>query len=305
MRRRRHHGRAGPDVLAVIALGGMVGATARFKLSEAIPAQAGHFPWATFWTNMSGSLLLGFMLSVLIERFPPTRYVRPFLATGILGAYTTMSTYTVETALLIKDGHPATACRCTGSAASRPASSSPTQASSPPATPLRTTGSGRDARTAPMTNLAWFGFLVAAAVGAPARYVIDGFVQDHTDGAFPWGTFVVNVSGCFILGVVTGLGMYHDLGSTTRTVLGTGGMGAYYHLQHLQLRDRPPRRRGRRRRSFPQRGSKSRDRSRRRRRRPRIGRCPLTPNRDLAADQHVVNWHGSAARRVGEPSPSR
>jgi fluoride exporter len=96
-------------VLAVIALGGMVGATARFKLSEAIPTQAGHFPWATFWTNMSGSLLLGFLLGVLIERFPPTRYVRPFLATGILGAYTTMSTYTVETALLIKDGHPATA----------------------------------------------------------------------------------------------------------------------------------------------------------------------------------------------------
>ena len=78
-----------------------------------------------------------------------------------------------------------------------------------------------------MTNLAWFGFLVAAAVGAPARYVIDGLVQDHTDGAFPWGTLVVNVSGCLILGVITGLGMYHDLGSTTRTVLGTGGMGAY------------------------------------------------------------------------------
>jgi len=78
-----------------------------------------------------------------------------------------------------------------------------------------------------MSLLAWLGFLVAAALGAPARYVIDGLVQDHTDGAFPWGTFVVNVSGCLILGVITGLGMYHDLGSTTRTVLGTGGMGAY------------------------------------------------------------------------------
>lgn len=98
-----------PDVLAVIAIGGMLGATARFKLSEALPTKAGHFPWATFWTNMSGSFLLGFLLLLLLERFPPTRYVRPFLATGILGAYTTMSTYTVETALLIKDGHAATA----------------------------------------------------------------------------------------------------------------------------------------------------------------------------------------------------
>lgn len=78
-----------------------------------------------------------------------------------------------------------------------------------------------------MTNGAWFGFLVAAAVGASARYLIDGFVQDHTEGTFPWGTFIVNVTGCLVLGTIVGLGMYHDLDSTTRTVLGTGGMGAY------------------------------------------------------------------------------
>ncbi|HEX2782683.1 MAG TPA: fluoride efflux transporter CrcB [Ilumatobacteraceae bacterium] len=100
---------ARPDVLAVIAIGGMLGATARFKLSEALHTTADRFPWATFWTNLSGSFLLGFLLVVLLERFPPTRYLRPFLATGILGAYTTMSTYTVETALLFKDGHAATA----------------------------------------------------------------------------------------------------------------------------------------------------------------------------------------------------
>ncbi len=106
---RPRHGRARPDVLVVIAIGGMLGATARFKLAEALPIEPGHFPWATFWANISGSFLLGFLLIVLLERFPPTRYVRPFLATGILGAYTTMSTFTVETALLIKDGHTATA----------------------------------------------------------------------------------------------------------------------------------------------------------------------------------------------------
>jgi fluoride exporter len=95
--------------LAVIAIGGMVGAAARFKIAQALPTTPGHFPWATFWTNLSGSFLLGFFLIVLLERFPPTRYVRPFVATGILGAYTTMSTYTVETALLIKDDHAVTA----------------------------------------------------------------------------------------------------------------------------------------------------------------------------------------------------
>lgn len=99
------HGRAQADVLAAIAVGGMLGATLRFKLAEALPTTTGHFPWATFWTNVSGSFLLGFLLVLLLERFPSTRLVRPFLATGILGAFTTMSTYQTETTLLIKDGH--------------------------------------------------------------------------------------------------------------------------------------------------------------------------------------------------------
>ena len=52
-------------------------------------------------------------------------------------------------------------------------------------------------------------------------------MQDRTRGAFPWGTFVVNVSGCLILGLLTGLGLYHGLGPTARTIVGTGGLGAY------------------------------------------------------------------------------
>lgn len=78
-----------------------------------------------------------------------------------------------------------------------------------------------------MTGTAWLAFLVAAAVGAPARYLLDGWVQDRTDGAFPWGTFAVNVSGCFAFGVLTALGLYHDLGSTVITVVGSGALGAY------------------------------------------------------------------------------
>jgi CrcB protein len=103
---RRHH-RAEPGVLAVIAIGGTLGAAARFELAEALPTAAGHFPWATFWANLSGSFLLGFLLVLLLERLPPTRYLRPFLTTGIIGAYTTMSTFAVETVLLIEDGHAA------------------------------------------------------------------------------------------------------------------------------------------------------------------------------------------------------
>jgi CrcB protein len=78
-----------------------------------------------------------------------------------------------------------------------------------------------------MTGTAWIAFVVAAAVGAPARYLVEGWVQNRTGGRFPWGTLVVNVSGCFLLGVVTGLGLYHGLAATPRTVIGTGGLGAY------------------------------------------------------------------------------
>lgn len=78
-----------------------------------------------------------------------------------------------------------------------------------------------------MTGLGWTAFLFAAGMGAPARYLIDGWVQDHTGGAFPWGTFLVNMTGCLVLGLLAGLGLYHDLAANTRTVLGTGGMGAY------------------------------------------------------------------------------
>jgi CrcB protein len=78
-----------------------------------------------------------------------------------------------------------------------------------------------------MTDLAWLAFLVAAAIGAPARYLIDNLVQDRTSGVFPWGTLVVNLSGCVLLGLLTGLALYHSLDPTIRTVIGTGGIGAY------------------------------------------------------------------------------
>jgi CrcB protein len=78
-----------------------------------------------------------------------------------------------------------------------------------------------------VTGAAWLAFLLAAAIGAPARYLVDRLVQERTESLFPRGTWVVNVSGCFVLGVISGLGLYHDLGVTTRTVIGTGCMGAY------------------------------------------------------------------------------
>ncbi len=78
-----------------------------------------------------------------------------------------------------------------------------------------------------MSPLAWVAFVAAGAVGATARYMLDGAVLDRTDGAFPWGTFVVNVTGSFLLGFLTGLGLSHAFPKAPRLVLGTGFCGAY------------------------------------------------------------------------------
>jgi CrcB protein len=96
-----------PDVIVAIAIGGALGAPARYYVSQWLTVARDGFPWATFWTNLSGAFVLGFFLTLVVERLPPTRYARPFFAVGFLGSYTTFSTLAVETVLLIRDGHVA------------------------------------------------------------------------------------------------------------------------------------------------------------------------------------------------------
>jgi CrcB protein len=95
------------SVLIAIAFGGALGAPARYGMSQAIHVAPGSFPWSTFVTNVSGSFVLGVSMALILERFPPSRYLRPFFATGFLGAYTTYSTFAVETDQLVKQGHAA------------------------------------------------------------------------------------------------------------------------------------------------------------------------------------------------------
>ncbi len=68
---------------------------------------------------------------------------------------------------------------------------------------------------------------VAGALGALARYLVDGAVQDRSRGAFPYGTTVVNVTGSFVLGLISSLAWHHGLGSTARAVIGAGFCGAF------------------------------------------------------------------------------
>jgi CrcB protein len=69
--------------------------------------------------------------------------------------------------------------------------------------------------------------MAAAAVGAPLRYIVDQVVQHRRDGAFPLGTFTINVTGSLLLGLLTGLARHHGLSAEALTVLGTGLLGGY------------------------------------------------------------------------------
>lgn len=95
--------------VATVAAGGALGALARYAISDAIHITPGSFPWATFWINVAGSLALGLLLLLLVERAPRQHTLRLFLTTGFLGAFTTFSTFAVDADVLAKDGHAGTA----------------------------------------------------------------------------------------------------------------------------------------------------------------------------------------------------
>jgi fluoride exporter len=96
-------------VLAVISAGGALGAVARYGLGLALPSRPGGFPWATFVVNASGCLLMGALMVLATDVWPARRLLRPFLGTGLLGGYTTFSTYVVEAQHLLDDGAARTA----------------------------------------------------------------------------------------------------------------------------------------------------------------------------------------------------
>ncbi|MFJ4468355.1 fluoride efflux transporter CrcB [Streptomyces sp. NPDC089424] len=72
----------------------------------------------------------------------------------------------------------------------------------------------------------WLLVVAGAMVGAPLRYLTDRAVRSRHGSAFPWGTFVVNVFGCAVLGLLTGAAVAGAAGSHLQLLLGTGLCGA-------------------------------------------------------------------------------
>lgn len=96
VRARRRQRRAQTVIVVALGCGGIVGAIARYAVSLALPTPTGGFPWSTLIINLSGSALLGFLLTLLIEQFPRGRLARPVICTGVIGAFTTFSTFSVD-----------------------------------------------------------------------------------------------------------------------------------------------------------------------------------------------------------------
>ncbi|WP_336323723.1 fluoride efflux transporter CrcB [Streptomyces lavendofoliae] len=91
-------------VVAVVALGGAVGASARHAASLVLPTPVGGFPWTTLGVNVLGCALIGVLMVVAGSARAVHRLVRPFLGTGVLGGFTTFSTYALDVRQLVEGG---------------------------------------------------------------------------------------------------------------------------------------------------------------------------------------------------------
>ncbi|NYI06385.1 fluoride efflux transporter CrcB [Allostreptomyces psammosilenae] len=96
-------------VLAAVAVGGGIGSAARYGAGLLWPTPEGTFPWTTLSVNASGCLLIGLFLTGLTTARREHRLLRPLVSTGLLGGFTTFSTYTVEVRDLLAGGHTGTA----------------------------------------------------------------------------------------------------------------------------------------------------------------------------------------------------
>jgi CrcB protein len=96
--------------LVAIAAGGALGALLRYWVSHGVYLLIGRgFPYGTLAVNVIGSLAMGTLYVLLIERLATGPAVRAFLLIGLLGAFTTFSTFSIETLNLIESGETAKA----------------------------------------------------------------------------------------------------------------------------------------------------------------------------------------------------
>jgi CrcB protein len=91
--------------LLLVGLGGALGSMLRFGMSTGLHALLGRaFPWGTLFVNVTGSFAIGLLYVLLIERVALGPEWRALLMVGLLGGYTTFSSFSIETLNLIESG---------------------------------------------------------------------------------------------------------------------------------------------------------------------------------------------------------
>ncbi|WP_378733353.1 fluoride efflux transporter CrcB [Nocardia brasiliensis] len=93
-----------PSVLVVISLGGGLGALARYAFGVWWPAGPDQVPWSTLAVNVMGCFAIGMLMVLITEVWVAHRLLRPFLGIGVLGGFTTFSTYGLEVRRLLESG---------------------------------------------------------------------------------------------------------------------------------------------------------------------------------------------------------
>jgi CrcB protein len=91
-------------VYSAVFAGGILGGTTRYLIGLAIPAQPGQVPWGILGVNLVGAFVMALLLAGWVRRGHASHPWRPFLATGILGSFTTWSTFMADTYRLFVDG---------------------------------------------------------------------------------------------------------------------------------------------------------------------------------------------------------
>ncbi|WP_200961225.1 CrcB family protein [Phycicoccus sp. Soil802] len=97
--------RGDSGLLAAVAAGGVLGSLGRYAVGLALPHVSGAFAWSTFLVNVTGSLAMGVLVVWVLSMARPHPWLRPFLGVGVLGGWTTFSSYALDIHAMVQAGH--------------------------------------------------------------------------------------------------------------------------------------------------------------------------------------------------------